>query len=79
MQFAMRGTFLSVFLGQKIDLVESKMQSTANHASNQDDFRYLEKEGALGEAICQAQGLAQPKKSFSAPGGAGFWEISMTQ
>ena len=36
------------------------------------------KEGALGEAVCQAQGLTKPKKSFSASGGAGFWEISMT-
>ena len=37
------------------------------------------KEGAPGEAVCQAQGLTKPKKSFSASGGAGFWEISMTQ
>ena len=37
------------------------------------------KEGALGEAVCQAQGQPKPKKSFSASGGAGFWEISMTQ
>ena len=27
------------------------------------------KEGALGEAVCQAQGLTKPKKSFSASGG----------
>ena len=55
------------------------MQYTANHTSNQDDVRYLEKEGALGEAVCQAQQLTKPKKIFSASRGAGFWEISMTQ
>ena len=75
----MRGTFLSVFLGQKIDFVESKMPCTANHTINQDDVGYLEKEGALAEAAFQAQGLTKRKKSFSASGGAGFWEISMTQ
>ena len=55
------------------------MQCTANHTSNQDDVRYLEKEGALEEAVCQAQGLTKPEKSFSASGDAGFWEILMTQ
>ena len=55
------------------------MQCSANHTNNQDDVRYLEKEGALGEAVCQAQGLTKPKKSFSASGGANFWEIPMTQ
>ena len=55
------------------------MQCTANHTSNQDDVRWLEKEGALGEAVCRAQGLTKRKKSFSASGGAGFGEISMTQ
>ena len=51
------------------------MQCTTNHTSNQDDVRYLEKEGALEEAVCQAQGLTKPKKSFAASGGAGFWEF----
>ena len=55
------------------------MQCTANHTSNQRDVRYLEKEGALGEAVCQAQGLTKPQKNFSASGGACFWQISMTQ
>ena len=32
-------------------------------------FNSLEKEGALGEAVCQAQGLNKPKNSFSASGG----------
>ena len=45
------------------------MQCSANDNKYQDDDRYLEKEGALGEAVCQAQGLAKPKKSFSASGG----------
>ena len=55
------------------------MQCSANHTNNRDDVRYLEKEGVLGEAVCQAQGLTKQKKSFSASGGASFWEISMTQ
>ena len=55
------------------------MQCTANHTSNQYDVRYLEKEGALGEEVCQAQGLTKPGKNFSASGGACFWQISMTQ
>ena len=66
----MRGTFLSVCLGQKNDFLESKMQCSANDTNYQDDVRYLEKEGALGEAVCQAQGLTKPKKRFSASGGA---------
>ena len=66
----MRGTFLSVYLGQKNDFFESKMQCSANDTNYQDDVRYLEKEGALGEAVCQAQGLTKPKKRFSASGGA---------
>ena len=45
------------------------MQCSANHTNYQDDVRYLEKEGALGEAFCQAQGLTKPKNSFSASGG----------
>ena len=45
------------------------MQCSANHTSYQDVVRYLEKEGALGEAVCQAQELTKPKKSFSASGG----------
>ena len=45
------------------------MQCSANDTNYQDDARYLEKEGALGEAVCQAQGLTKPKKSFSASGG----------
>ena len=45
------------------------MQCSANHTNYQDDVRYLEKEGALGEAVCQAQGLTKRKKSFSASGG----------
>ena len=55
------------------------MQCIANHTSNQDDVRYLGTEGALGEAVCQAQGLTELEKSFSASGGAVFWDISMTQ
>ena len=55
------------------------MQCTANHTSIQDDVRYLAKEGALGEAVCQAQGLTKPKKSISASGDAGFCETSMTE
>ena len=46
------------------------MQCSANDTNYQDDVRYLEKERALGEAVCQAQGLTKPKKGFSAsPGG----------
>ena len=45
------------------------MQCSANDTSSQDGLRYLEKEGALGEAVCQAQGLTKPKNSFSASGG----------
>ena len=71
--------FGACFWAGKIDFLESKMQCTANHTSNQDDVRYLEKEGAPGEAVCQAQALTKPEKSFSASRGAGFWEISMTQ
>ena len=40
------------------------MQCSANHTNYQDDVRYLEKESALGEALCQAQGLTKPKKEF---------------
>ena len=45
------------------------MQCSANDTSYKDDVRYLEKEGALGEAVCQAQGLTKPRKSFSASRG----------
>ena len=45
------------------------MQCSANDTNYQDDVRYLEKEGALGLAVCQAQGLTKPKKSFSASEG----------
>ena len=45
------------------------MQCSANHANCQGDVRYLEEEGALGEAVCQAQGLTKPKKRFSASRG----------
>ena len=55
------------------------MQCSASHTKNQDDVRYLEKEVPHGEAVCQAQGLTKPKKTFSPSGGASFWEISMTQ
>ena len=55
------------------------MQCSANDTNSQDDVRYLEKEGALGEAVCQAQGLTKPKNRFSASGGASFWYVSMTQ
>ena len=65
----MCGTFLSVCLGKKTDFLESKMQCSANNTNSQDDVRYLEKDGALGEAVCQAQGLTKPKNSFSASGG----------
>ena len=45
------------------------MQCSANDTNYQDDVRYLAKEGALGEAVCQAQGLFKPKKRFSASRG----------
>ena len=45
------------------------MQCSANDTNSQDDLRYLEKEGALGEAVCQTQGLTKPKNSFSSSGG----------
>ena len=45
------------------------MQCSANDTNSQDYVRYLEKEDALGEAVCQAQGLTKPKNSFSASGG----------
>ena len=45
------------------------MQCSANHTNYQDDVRYLEKEGALVEAVSQAQGLTKPEKRFSASGG----------
>ena len=45
------------------------MQCSANDTNYQDDVRYLEKEGALAEAVCQAQGLTKPEKSFSASRG----------
>ena len=45
------------------------MQCSANDTNHQDDVQYLEKEGGSGEAVCQAQGLTKPKKSFSASGG----------
>ena len=44
------------------------MQCSANDDNYQDDVPYLEKEGALGEAVCQAQGLTKLKKSFSSSG-----------
>ena len=44
--------FLVWFWATKIDFVASKMQCTANHTSNQDDVGCLEKEGALGKAVC---------------------------
>ena len=45
------------------------MQCSANDTKCQDDVRYVEKEGALGVAVCQAQGLTKPKESFSASQG----------
>ena len=45
------------------------MQCSANDTNYQNDVRYLEKESALGEAVCQAQGLTEPKKSSSASRG----------
>ena len=45
------------------------MQCSANDTNSQYDVRYLEKEGALGEAVCQAQGLTKTKNSFPASGG----------
>ena len=45
------------------------MQCSANDTHSQDDVGNLEKEGALGEAVCQKQGLTKPKNSFSASGG----------
>ena len=49
------------------------MQCSGNDTIYQDDVRYLEKEGAPGEAVCQAQELPKPKKSFPPPGGASLW------
>ena len=49
------------------------MQCSANDTNYQDDVRYLEKEGALREAVCQAQELTKPKGVFPPPGGASFW------
>ena len=43
--------FLAFFWVTKIDFVASKMQCTANNTTNQHDVGYLEKEGALGEAV----------------------------
>ena len=40
------------------------MQCSAKDTNYQDDVRYLEKEGALGEALCQMEGLTKPKKKF---------------
>ena len=37
------------------------MQCSANYTNYEDDVRYVEKEGALGEAVCLAQGLTKPK------------------
>ena len=51
------------------------MQYNTKQNSNQDDVRYPEKEGALEEAVRQAQGLTKLEKSFSASGSAGFREI----
>ena len=45
------------------------MQCSANDTNYQDDVRYLEKEGALGKAVCQAQGLTKLVRRFSASGG----------
>ena len=49
------------------------MQCSANNTNYQDNVRYLVKEGALGEAVCQVQALTKPKNSFAASGGASFW------
>ena len=58
------------FVGAKeTDFWGSKMQCSANDTNYQDDVRYLQKEGALGEAVRQAQVLTKPKKSFFASGG----------
>ena len=65
--------FCAFVWARKADSLESKMQCSAKDTNSQDDVRYLEKEGALGEAVCQAQGLTKPKNSFSASGGANFW------
>ena len=45
------------------------MQCSANDTNYQDDVRYLGKESALGEAVCQAQQLTKPKNGFSASEG----------
>ena len=55
------------------------MQCSASHKNNQDDVRYLEKEGPHGEAVCQVQGLTKPEKTFFLFGGGSFSELSMTQ
>ena len=55
------------------------MQCSASHSNNQDDVRYLEEKGLLGEAVCQAHRLTKPKKSFSPSGGGSFWEILTTE
>ena len=41
---------------KKTDLLDSKMQCSASDTNSQDDVRYLEKERALREAVCHAQG-----------------------
>ena len=54
------------------------MQCTANHTSNQDDVRYLEKEGALGEAVPSA-GADQAQEGFCRLRQCRLLQISMTQ
>ena len=51
------------------------MQCTANHTSNRDVVRYLEKGGALGEVVGHVQGLTKPKKNLAAWEAAGFLEL----
>ena len=58
--------FCALVWAKKTDFSESKMQCSANDTNYQEDVRYLEKEGALGLAVCQAQGITKPKKSFCA-------------
>ena len=62
--------FLAFVWAKKTYSFESKMQCSADDTYSEDDVEYLEKEGALWEAVCQAQGLTKPKNSFSASGGA---------
>ena len=66
----MRGAFLERLFGpKKLILWRVKCNVVQTTPIIKMMFGSLEKEGALGEAVCQAQGLTKPKKSFYASGG----------